>query len=991
MPKIDIKVKNKGLLEVPEGKKVNELPLKHFEDLVDRKGYDKIIKALNNLQVWNKNDDKELSKWAENTMEKLKKKFRPETSAKGKDLAPLPQSFEYDLNSLENYIQEHIITDYDYYLDEEPSLAKGKEVYYFRPGDSETPVGSYDVESGTFTFKSSFYKRYIDSFNKMNYKTQYLNPIFAELKSLYSNVEYENKRSYPFIRINQDSDHYITISILGDKLEISYSYYNGRGWDTKNKKLEKEADIDKILEIIKSFRPEEKLETSNIETRTSSTSYDVTEQEVQSLWDEFFTKNKNILIQEGKKLFEDFEVEENEELYDEPLCQTINIYLTPEAKTKVGIIRFGLQNSIINGKRYIEDKTEFTEKVMIPRFLKFLKDKGYSATTENLYSPLVTDVQLVKGDIEFPEIPLSQKEANQMIEIQDFFNKFSIPIEYEGLIGNIYKSMKPGISGYLKNSIIPLYLVIKTGNKYSVTLQAEGTLYENDNFSEIINSKFTTEEAKNILKYWNKKLKTYMTSSIEEGISVLYNQLYDNLKDYIELPRNYEDFLEQDSTEKFRFGEVEGSTKEDWKKSIYGQRWDLQRYGYTATINARKLDGYSVSIFNPEGKKIDYFTTVTKEEAMKEAEDTLEGLKDAIEAHGLKVKESTKNKHYIVYESIGNYSDKVFESDDFYEVQDYLEDRWVKYCEDERVDLDDEKERELFDSYFHIEEKEIENSMINNNYELKIGDLVQIKDSTSKELDDVFEIEGIQYDDEERPLYSLKNVDTEEEIEDLHYAFELEKASTEYEWYIEDKDGERVSHYYKSKGDAEKTLEQWNKEGSNPPYDVTCEAECSSKVARALNKLSAKENYYFSDVVEEGEIKVYPEKELIRIYQDLIYEHNKDLEEDRFREPETIKDVEKLAKELGHVFKPSKLNKLSSKLKAKIKTSATEALNKTPEKSKVRKALDAIFPACDLEMRFPEKTVFKDEVIKENLDKNKKHEYLAQSSKVAKALKKVKK
>jgi len=74
----DIEVKNEGLLDVPEGKSVDELPFSHFVRLVDSKGYEEIMRGLNNLNVWNKNKNSSLSTWAENMMSKLKKKFRPD-------------------------------------------------------------------------------------------------------------------------------------------------------------------------------------------------------------------------------------------------------------------------------------------------------------------------------------------------------------------------------------------------------------------------------------------------------------------------------------------------------------------------------------------------------------------------------------------------------------------------------------------------------------------------------------------------------------------------------------------------------------------------------------------------------------------------------------------------------------------------------------------------------------------------------------------------
>lgn len=77
---VEIEVKHEGILEVPEGKNVDDLPMSHFEKLAKKKGLSKITKALNNLQVWNKNDDPELSKWAGNMIDKLNKKLKKDES-----------------------------------------------------------------------------------------------------------------------------------------------------------------------------------------------------------------------------------------------------------------------------------------------------------------------------------------------------------------------------------------------------------------------------------------------------------------------------------------------------------------------------------------------------------------------------------------------------------------------------------------------------------------------------------------------------------------------------------------------------------------------------------------------------------------------------------------------------------------------------------------------------------------------------------------------
>ena len=67
----NIKAENEGILEVPEGKSVNDLPISHFKKLIDKNGRQPIIRALTNLEVWNKNDNKSLSSWAKKMKKSL--------------------------------------------------------------------------------------------------------------------------------------------------------------------------------------------------------------------------------------------------------------------------------------------------------------------------------------------------------------------------------------------------------------------------------------------------------------------------------------------------------------------------------------------------------------------------------------------------------------------------------------------------------------------------------------------------------------------------------------------------------------------------------------------------------------------------------------------------------------------------------------------------------------------------------------------------------
>ena len=72
-----IEVEHEGLLEVPKGKKFYDLPMSHYEKLVGEKGYEKVIRGLANLEVWNKNDDPSIADKANKIAEALKRKFRP--------------------------------------------------------------------------------------------------------------------------------------------------------------------------------------------------------------------------------------------------------------------------------------------------------------------------------------------------------------------------------------------------------------------------------------------------------------------------------------------------------------------------------------------------------------------------------------------------------------------------------------------------------------------------------------------------------------------------------------------------------------------------------------------------------------------------------------------------------------------------------------------------------------------------------------------------
>lgn len=68
----NISVSHPGLLQVPAGKKVWNLPLKHFIGLAKKKGKSAVMKGLLNLERWNKNKNPEISKKVRDIIDRLK-------------------------------------------------------------------------------------------------------------------------------------------------------------------------------------------------------------------------------------------------------------------------------------------------------------------------------------------------------------------------------------------------------------------------------------------------------------------------------------------------------------------------------------------------------------------------------------------------------------------------------------------------------------------------------------------------------------------------------------------------------------------------------------------------------------------------------------------------------------------------------------------------------------------------------------------------------
>ncbi len=80
-PKVKVKIKHPGILEVPEGKSFEELPLSHYKKLVSKDGYSAISKALTNLEVWNRKKNPEMADKAKSIRVKLDKIYGPKSES----------------------------------------------------------------------------------------------------------------------------------------------------------------------------------------------------------------------------------------------------------------------------------------------------------------------------------------------------------------------------------------------------------------------------------------------------------------------------------------------------------------------------------------------------------------------------------------------------------------------------------------------------------------------------------------------------------------------------------------------------------------------------------------------------------------------------------------------------------------------------------------------------------------------------------------------
>lgn len=201
---VNIEVENPGILEVPKDKKVYDLPVSHFKKLIDKKGRKKIIQAISNLQIWNKNDDPKIASWAKKMKKSLEgygeKKTKNESlKESSKEVTPKMQG---DINNA----RSEIITELErrvgngYYEDINKSITSLNEILNDLVYDAEIDFRIpgwcvKDVDNVTDREALRFFKNYV---NQGNYITKEFKKLLDHRanESLKESNEEINKRIY---------------------------------------------------------------------------------------------------------------------------------------------------------------------------------------------------------------------------------------------------------------------------------------------------------------------------------------------------------------------------------------------------------------------------------------------------------------------------------------------------------------------------------------------------------------------------------------------------------------------------------------------------------------------------------------------------------------------------------------------------------------------------------------------------------------------------
>lgn len=252
---VDIDVKNPGVLEVPEGKSVDSLPVSHFVNLAKKKGTSDVTKALNNLQVWNKKKDPKLSKWAGDMIDKVKQQteknecIRPNRTRRSKLKEGKEQTVgQYITQQLDDgKIQEkQVIAFYDknnnvkwlgkagyypIYLDHEPfkSVKKVKnEIRINERGVSE----STNMKESPMDYLDSEKRAIIDKLESLGYRgTKPIN-FGGSVLIMYSKTYWTDKRTSSGLEIYidplegdvtvQEFEHEVDTEDLTDLCPVKY-------------------------------------------------------------------------------------------------------------------------------------------------------------------------------------------------------------------------------------------------------------------------------------------------------------------------------------------------------------------------------------------------------------------------------------------------------------------------------------------------------------------------------------------------------------------------------------------------------------------------------------------------------------------------------------------------------------------------------------------------------------------------------------------------
>ena len=485
----NIEVENPGVLEVPEGKNVEDLPIKHFVAIADKRGLSTVTRALNNLQVWNKNKNKPLSKWAGDMIDKVTKRF--ENQQKNESINRVTNEV-FSRDYIDALIADMEVIGYNY----EGTDNRGNLIFNSIDGNSTQAFPDWDevktyLETGSFpyTFESCKSDRNLNEFSSNFDGTE-----FGEVE-FYSDKLYNYSEQYLINKIQNLSP--IDINIYSVDFETSHNLVVN--YEVKQEDYDPERIEQIIIGILERIEDMNKVES--VKNKQCTEDYDIDFNAITIPEDERYEyiKSKTVLDSGGWRtdytMYYDWEDDKyififgDNDVYD-PTNESPDWECDTEAEANEWFDNYtGFDDEEDFNECYLSETNNNTEEQELAEFLDFLKEDGIIVSNINR---------------KFKQINVTNEKdldtASFYLHDRDYFKKLS---DFGWIVALPNKSLGKQLAKTLKMESIEF-----DGFTYSDVDIVEalaymyGISYE-EVHKALKNNEFTDKEIKRAITYWN--------------------------------------------------------------------------------------------------------------------------------------------------------------------------------------------------------------------------------------------------------------------------------------------------------------------------------------------------------------------------------------------------------------------------------------------------------------------------------------------------------